>query len=184
MRSRRWLIVVWALILAAGCASAPPTHYYVLSAPSERLHGGSSKQDGLEIGIHAIDVAPPYDQSKIVYRIGRDAHEIGYYDYHRWAVPLSRMLPRVIATQLGQLQGVDTIEPARSDRTYDARIEGQLLTLEEIDVVDEQHVLLELRLTLVSHDGTELWSETLRGEGKTRTKDVADIVGLMSDVLS
>ena len=28
-----------------------------------------------------------------MYRVGEDSPEVGFYAYHRWAAPLSRMLP-------------------------------------------------------------------------------------------
>ena len=69
--------------------------------------GGPACTDEVE----AFLVDPPYDQDRLVYRVGRNTPEVGFYDYHRWAAPLSRMLPKVVADSFGTVRGVASIEP-------------------------------------------------------------------------
>ena len=71
MRSARALAVALPLALC-GCGSVPPTHYYVLEPQDvPRIEAfGTATARGLAIGVETFRVDPPYDQDRIVYRVG------------------------------------------------------------------------------------------------------------------
>ena len=98
----------------AACARMPPTHYYVLLDPSPPTpapaHAGPS------LGVPPFHVDAPYDQDRLVYRIGADSPEVRFYAYHRWAVPLSRMLAQVASETLA---GTPVDEVLAGLRAYD-----------------------------------------------------------------
>ena len=177
--------VVVALALC-GCGGVPKTHYYVLQAhhvaAAEAF--GHSGQRGRTVGVHPLQVDPPYDQDRIVYRIGEASAEIGFYAYHRWATPLSRMLPRVMAAGLTGLSGVERIEPVVPGREYDAYLGGRVISLEEIDTSDGPTVQVQLMITLFDANGDELWSQTVVQRAVVPGKSVAEVVDGMSDALT
>ncbi len=176
------------LLLVAGCAKRPPTHFYILelraAAAESQDRSAAAAAPGLDIGVRIFQVEPPYDEDNIVYRIGESSLEIGFYTYHRWAAPLSRMLPGVIADGLAGAEGVRTIEPVLAGREYSAYLEGRLRSLEEIDQPSQQLVRIVADLRLVTADGSEIWSHALQAEGTTQTDEVAAIVQKMNSVLS
>ncbi len=111
MTSPRWRLpcLLAFAALAVGCwGRIPPTHYYVLELRGEghEVNPGPAA-GGLEIGVESFAVDPPYDQDRLIYRVGEGSVEIGFYHYHRWATPLSRMLPRVVAVGLRGTPGRD-----------------------------------------------------------------------------
>ena len=164
----------------AGCAGRlPTTHYYVLEAQDVAR---SEPASGLTIGVPALRVAAPYDQDRIVYRVGEDSVEVGFYAYHRWAAPLGRMLPPLIVEACQGLTGVQRIEPAEAERQYDAYLQGRLTTLEEIDTADGVRVLVRLDLSLV-RDGVTVWSETVAHEAPIDGNDMGDVVQGMADAI-
>ncbi|MDX1384381.1 MAG: ABC-type transport auxiliary lipoprotein family protein [Thermoanaerobaculia bacterium] len=173
-------IALVALIVAAGCAKQRPTHYYLLEAAVPAADSRSG--DGLAVGVRPTVVEPPYDEAGIVYRIGEGSREVGFYAYHEWAAPLSRMLPRLIADTLAGTAGIASIHPAAAGRTYDARLDSRLVALEEIDVGDEQRVRLRMGLRLVAGDEV-IWRRAVESEGTVRTDRVEAVVALMNDVL-
>ena len=63
----------------------------------------------MNVGVKAIHVDPPYNRDSIVYRIGSDSPEVGFYAYHQWAAPLTRMLPGVVADALSGIDGLELI---------------------------------------------------------------------------
>jgi uncharacterized lipoprotein YmbA len=164
----------------AGCSgSMPTTHYYMLEAQDVAR---SVPDSGLTIGVPALRVAAPYDQDRIVYRVGENSVEVGFYAYHRWAAPLGRMLPPIIAEACQGLTGVQRIEPAEADRQYDAYLHGRLTTLEEIDTPDGVRVLVRLDLRLV-RNGVTVWSETVEHETPIDGNDMPDVVqGMASSI--
>ena len=164
----------------AGCAGRlPTTHYYVLEAQD---FARTVPASGLTIGVPALRVAAPYDQDRIVYRVGENSVEVGFYAYHRWAAPLGRMLPPLIAEACQGLTGVQRIEPAEAERPYDAYLHGRLTTLEEIDTADGVRVLVRLDLRLV-RNGVTVWSETVEHETPIDGNDMSDVVqGMASSI--
>ena len=178
-------IVVFSVAVAvtlAGCAGRlPTTHYYVLE-PSD-LPAASPQVGGLSIGVRTFRVDPPYDQDRIVYRVGRDSAEVGFYAYHRWAAPLERMLPRVVAASFADMPGTKSIEPAVSGRSYDAYLDGRVLAFEESDTTEGQRVRVQLHLSLRVNDEDEVWSQTVTGHDSISTKDVGQIVESLRSAL-
>lgn len=192
MKRKPWTTAALAILTLAlsGCGKLPPTRYYVLelgevhSSASSSSSRSAAGAGGWEIGVRPFRVDPPYDQDRIVYRVGDDSLEIGFYAYHRWAAPLSRMLPDLVAEGLAGADGVRSIEPVMPGRDYASYLHGRLLALEEIDRADDQLVRVQLILRLASSDGAELWSETLSTEGSTRTEEVHRVVERMSELLA
>jgi uncharacterized lipoprotein YmbA len=175
------LLLLLACTLAAGCGGRlPVTHYYVLEAADAAVAPASP---GLEIGVRAFRVAAPYDQDRIVYRVGEDSSELGFYAYHRWAAPLARMLPVAIADGLRGATGVGSIEPAMPGRRYGAWLEGRVGAVEEIDLADGQRVRLSMTLRLTDDAGGLLWSKTLDAAASARTDEVGVLVEAMNELL-
>jgi len=167
-------------LLAAACGGAPKSHYYVLDLPQAVP---APDRAGLDIGVRAFDIDPPFDQDRIVYRVGAHSPEVGFYAYHHWAVPLTRMLPKAVAAGLAGTEGVGSIEPAQPGLHYDAVLRGRLITLEEIDEPSGQHVRIRLSLSL-HQDNAVLWSYDLTAEGSAQTDEVREIVDEMNRTLA
>jgi uncharacterized lipoprotein YmbA len=174
-------------LLAACGGKRPPNHYYLLGAPAsqeEAEPSPSAGSEGLHIGVKALHVDPPYDRDSIVYRVGVDSPEVGFYAYHLWAAPLSRMLPGVVASAFEGAEGIGTIEPVVPGRSYAAYVTGRVLAFEEVDLPEGQRVRISLSLRLRLADGDELWTGRLSGESGLQTDSVADIVDAMRSLVS
>jgi uncharacterized lipoprotein YmbA len=180
-------------VLIAGCSQLPPTHYYVLELDPGAADGagGAASSGGAAadasawaIGVRPFAVDEPYDQDRIVYRVGEGSAEVGFYAYHLWAAPLSSMLAAAVATGLEGAPGVAVIEPVAAGRTYRAFINGRVLAVEEIDLPDRQLVRAEIELRLVGLDGAELWADVVTARGETRTEQVGDVVEALSAALA
>ena len=94
------LLLLTPLLFAACGGKRPPNHYYLLGAPAagdETVRRPATDPEGLRVGVRSLHVDPPYDRDSIVYRVGADSPEVGFYAYHLWAAPLARMLPGVVA---------------------------------------------------------------------------------------
>ena len=161
------------LALTSGCKAMPTTHYYVLEP---RAGASDDVGAGLTVGVLPFEVDPPYDQDRIVYRIGADSPRVGFYEYHRWAAPLSRMLPRIASAAFRDVEGVRRIEPVASGHRYDVRLYGRVITLEEVDTAGGQHVRMDLVLTLIGSDGSTLWSAAASGRSDTSADTVEELV--------
>jgi len=180
--------VLTALLMMLGgsaCAKIPPTHYYTLQM-SQRSAAAASPElagQGLAIGIPAFEVDPPYDQDRIVYRQSQSSPEVGFYAYHRWAAPLSHMLPRVVSEGLQGTAGISLIEPASPGRDYAGVLEGRVLEIAEIDGSAAPRARMRLSLTLRLKSAGVVWKETLEAEANSPSSTVGGIVESMNAAL-
>ncbi|MEM6792771.1 MAG: ABC-type transport auxiliary lipoprotein family protein [Acidobacteriota bacterium] len=179
--------------LAAGCGSAPPTRYYLLASPSvaagaaaetaTRSAEGASEERtaaGLRLGVETFAVDPPYDQNRVVFRIGEGSGEVGFYEQHRWAAPPGRLVATALASGLRGLEGLSEVEPATVTGRYDLVLTGRVICLEEIDLPDRQLARLQLDLKLYRlSDETLLWSRLLSAETAGEAADASDIMRQM-----
>jgi uncharacterized lipoprotein YmbA len=138
-------IAILALSFVVGCSSLPTTHYYVLELdPVAGTNGASAAGAGetapWTIGVRPFTVDAPYDQDRIVYRVGEGSAEVGFYAYHLWAAPLDAMIAAAVATGLEGTPAVSIVEPAAAGRSYRAWLHGRVLALEEVDLPDRQLV--------------------------------------------
>ena len=178
MRSRRILGLLSFLLLISACRSAPTTRYYVL-APSKAVPESQAAvggTEGLRIGVEPFTVDPPYDRDQLVYRLGADSVEVGFYSYHRWAAPLSELVAVSMAEGLRGTAGIEIIEPWSSGGDYNAILRGRVLYLEEIDVPGQQEARLRMELRLLDLEGSTLWSQEVYGSATGQNETVAQIV--------
>ena len=170
----------------AGCAKIPPTHYYTLQVRQDSAKAAPADLDGkgLAIGVQTFEVDPPYDQDRIVYRQSQGSPEVGFYTYHRWAAPLSRMLPRVVSEGLQGTSGVTLVEPASSGRDYSGVLEGRVLEIEEIDGPSASRAYIRLSLTLRLKSAGVVWKEILEAEANSPASTVGSIVDALNAALS
>jgi uncharacterized lipoprotein YmbA len=168
--------------LLVGCAGGmPTTHYYLLRPPLERPTEapGADRAEGLTVGVEEFAVDPPYDQDRIVYRVGRDSSEVGFYAYHRWASPPGRLVSIALAELLRGTPGIAAIEPATSTGDYSARLRGRVVYLEEVDSGDVQEARVGLEIGLFDPTGQALWSQTLNGTASGQAASGEEVVLLV-----
>jgi uncharacterized lipoprotein YmbA len=174
-----------ALLVLAGCASIPVTHYYMLTLPpaAPAPQADPALEKALTIGVEQFTVDAPYDQEEIVYRV-EGTPEVGFYAYHQWALPLSVMLARLTAEAFQGILGVTLIELRDPEHHYAAYLTGHLLALAEIDTPGEQAGSVQLALALQQPDGTTLWSGRFEATIPTHTSEVRAVVEAMQATLA
>lgn len=171
-----WTLV--AALASSGClggAPSPPTHRYLLQVPPVP---SPDSQGGLHIGVERLAVDPPYDDERLVYRASPDTTEVGFYNYHRWASPLDRLLASALAAGLAGTPGVASAEPVAGG-DYQARLAGRLIYLEEVDHHDRIEARIALALALRSAHGELLWKGTALGSAVGPASDGGDVMGLV-----
>jgi uncharacterized lipoprotein YmbA len=134
------------VLVLSGCGAGLPIRYYTLDVPAAPREPETAAGAELRVGVQPFLVEAPYDQDRIAYRPPGAGHEIAFYHYHRWAVPLSRSLQAGLADALDELDGVSA-EPARANAAYDAVLIGRLWRIEEVDESAESvRVVVEMEV--------------------------------------
>jgi len=177
VRSPKLFMLLSVVLLVGACRSAPTTRYYVL-APSRAAVATSTPAEavGLRVGVEPFTVDPPYDRDQLVYRLGVDSVEVGFYSYHRWAAPLSELVAVATAEGLRGTPGVALIEPWTSGGEYTALLHGRVIYLEEIDIPGQQQARLRMELRLVDLEGATIWSDEVSGSAAGQSDTVEQIV--------
>lgn len=140
MRRACSLALVAAFVTAvAGCASAPPMNFYVLSADAAPAPAAAHDAAVVRVSLSLVDLPELVDSPLLVVRVAPNRVEIS--DLHRWGEPLRQGVPRVLAANLerhlgsrytvaaGRLPGVPAdIGVAVDIRTFEA-VEGGEVTV-------------------------------------------------------
>lgn len=173
-------VTLAALVVA--CGSVPATHYYVLAPPlSEDAASSAPDGDsGIRVGVETFAVDPPYDQDRLVYRVGRDSAEVGFYNHHRWSAPPGRLVATALAAGLVGTPGIAEVEPARAAGRYTHLLAGRVVSLEEIDLPGRQVARIQLDVKLLdAGDGSVVWTRFVTAEEDGRAEDAADVIRQM-----
>lgn len=193
--TRMWPLIL-GLLLTLSCRSVPATHYYVLaSSHSGENDTSSGGTDGVRLGVETFTVDPPYDQDRLVYRVGHESGEVGFYNHHRWAASPGRLVSTALIAGLRGTPGIAAVEPARKNGSYSMLLAGRVVALEEIDLPGRQMVRIQVDLKLfdmadkpadhkpVDH-GTNIRGRFITATAEGRAEEVSDIMQLMQQAFA
>jgi hypothetical protein len=123
--------IALAALLSAGCASTPPSTFYVLTPLPEAaerpapLAGG-----GLAVGLGPVTFPEYLDRPQIVSRSGDNRLTVD--ELQRWGGSLQDDFPRVLSQNLGHLLGTSRvlIYPSEVRLPVDFRVTAEVLAFE------------------------------------------------------
>ena len=171
--------VLTALITLTGCGGAVKyPHYYTLHVPSPP---DPPAQKGVRASLAVREFRSPtyLHQGAIVYKTSPE--QIGFYNYHRWAVDPREFVTNAVADRLrasGNFTEVKLYD-GRSDVDY--VLTGRIEKLEEIDY--EGGVKVEVAVTAQMTNlttGSAVWTNTVDEVGTVGQRDVPAVVSEMN----
>ena len=182
---RHWILILVtlvSLILLAGCAGKVKyPSYYTLHVPPPP---DPPAQEGVRTSLAIREFRSPtyLRQGPIVYR--ESAEQIGFYEYHRWAVD-----PRIFVTNAV----VDRLRASGSFaqvKIYDGRpdvdyiLSGRLERLEEVDYDGGIKVAVEVSAQMTKlGTGETVWSNAVTEVGTVGQRNVPTVVSEMSNTM-
>lgn len=174
--SRKALAVAIAVSCLACGASAPPTRYYALDLPRPAPATTPLAHTAVLMPIRAGEIAR---QGRIVYRESR--HEVGFYEYHRWAEDPEDSVAAALASELLARGTFASVTPFDGRTQADFILRGELRRIEEIDYELPVKALVEIALELVDADTSRVvWSDRARADGEVPTAEVRAVVARLS----
>ena len=153
-------------ILAAGCASTPPSHFYTLAATAAPV-AGASPQTALSIAVGPVTLPALVDRPQIV--ISNGDNEVRLDEFNRWASPLQDNLARVVADNLAVSLATPQVrlfaQSAGNDAQYRVRIDVQrfVSTPGESVQIDALWSVRRMR-DARTQDGRSTLSEAVQGK--------------------
>ena len=164
-----------ASCLACG-ASGPPTRYYALNLPRSPPAAERLAHTAVLMPIRAGEIA---GQGRIVYR--ESPHEVGFYEYHRWAEDPEDSVADALASELLARGTFASVTPFDGRTQADFILRGELRRIEEIDYEGPVKVLVEISLELVDAATSRVvWSDRSCAEEVVAAAEVRSVVERLS----
>ena len=180
---RMTLIVTLAISVAlVGCMSKVKyPAYYTLNLPPAP---DPPAQEGVRASLAIREFRSPgyLRQGAIVYKTSPE--QIGFYDYHRWAVDPREFLTNAVTDRLRACGNFTQVKLYDGRGDIDYVLSGRLEKLEEIDYEGGVKVEVAISAQMVSlATGGTVWTNSVSEVGTVGQRDVPAIVSEMNGTL-
>jgi uncharacterized lipoprotein YmbA len=171
-----------ALIALASCGGAVKyPNYYTLHVPPPP---DPPAQEGVRASLAVREFRSPtyLHQGAIVYKTSPE--QIGFYNYHRWAVDPREVVTNAVTERLRASGNFKQVKPYDGRSDVDYVLSGRIEKLEEIDY--EGGVKVEVAITAQMTNlttGAAVWTNTIDEVGTVGQRDVPAVVSEMNRTL-
>jgi len=150
-----WVLAMLGVLLLGlhGCASSPPTRFYVLPSLTGADPAPPAAQRDLTIGVGPVTLHPYLDRPQIVTRASRARLILGEFD--QWGAPLRDSVTRSLAENLSLLVPTDRVvlHPWSRTTVPDYQVTVDVL---QFDAGPGGEVILAARWQILNADEKEL----------------------------
>jgi ABC-type uncharacterized transport system auxiliary subunit len=172
-------LVLTALIILVGCGgTAKYPNYYTLHVPPPP---DPPAQEGVRACLAVREFrSPPYlRQGAIVYKTSPE--QIGFYNYHRWAVDPREFVTNAVAENLRASGNFAQVRLYDGHSDIDYVLSGRLDKLEEIDYEGGVKVEIAIFAQMTNlANGTTVWTNEVSEVGTVGQHDVPAVVAEMN----
>jgi ABC-type uncharacterized transport system auxiliary subunit len=167
------------MVMLGGCAKVRyPTNYMLTFPP--HVAPGATPREALDALVIREFRCPEYiSQGRIVYR--PSAQEVGFYEYHRWAVEPSRAVTRLVGDTLRARSIFRNV--ATQERGVKAAYEltGNIERLEEVDRSRDVRAYCEITAQLAdARTGSVIWTGTASETIPVEERNISGVVFSLS----
>jgi len=172
-------LVLTALMTLAGCGGAVKyPNYYALHIPPPP---DPPAQEGVRASLAVREFRSPsyLRQGAIVYKTSPE--QIGFYNYHRWAVDPREVVTNAVIERLGASGNFTQVKPYDGRSDVDYVISGRIEKLEEVDYAGgvKVEVAITAQMTNLT-TGAAVWTNTVDEIGTVDRRDVPTVVSEMN----
>jgi len=173
------LFALTAVAVLTGCGGAVKyPHYYALNVPPAP---DPPVADGVHTSLAVREFRSPtyLRQGAIVYKISPE--QIGFYDYHRWAVDPREFVTTAVTERLRASGNFAQVKRYDGRPDIDYVLSGRLEKLEEVDYDGGVKVEVEISAQMTKlASGATVWSNDVSEVGKVDARDVPAVVAEMN----
>ncbi len=181
MRYRTCLlaIVFAGTLMLPGCGSVRYPKTYILNAPQRPPRTARSSATLGPVAIREFRCPQYLCDGRIVYRPSPE--EVGYYEYHRWAMDPRQAVTQLVAETLRD-QSLFKSVTAREPGIQAAYVlSGSIDRLEEVDEGRNVRAVCTLSARLDDiRSGSEVWRHTASEAVPVEKRDMNGVVGALS----
>lgn len=164
-------------LVAAGCASSPASHYYMLSPASPQAF---MPQANCSVSVGPISVPAVLDRRQIVVRTG--PNQVFFDEFNRWSSPLKDDIGRVVVENLVSLLATTqvTLFPQSTAAEASYRV---MIDVLRFDSEPGRAATLDALWTVSSTKGTQAYRGRTTLTEATQGNDYAALVAAHSRTL-
>jgi uncharacterized protein len=154
-RSLSLVLLCILIFTAAGCGTTGPSKFYVLNALAgpETGTGLDTTRPGIAVGVGPVKIPEYLDRLQIVTRSTMSSLRLA--EFERWAEPLEKSIPRILAENLSTLLGSDQV--AIHPWPNALQVEYQVVVeVNRLDGTLGENALLDARWTLLADKGKRI----------------------------
>jgi ABC-type uncharacterized transport system auxiliary subunit len=171
-----WVFMFAGLLAGCGSVHGPVTKYYKLEIPPAPTPAGPSAP--VPLRVEPFRANNLVRQDRIVYR--PSPVEVGFYEYHRWAVPPNDTVTKALADQLTSRHVFQSVEISDGAEKPDYVLRGSIEQLQEVDYKGAVKVQVSISAELEDPVRREkIWSSTASSECLVAKSDVQAVVAAM-----
>jgi ABC-type uncharacterized transport system auxiliary subunit len=171
-----WVSIVVGLLAGCGSVRGPATKYYKLDIPPAPAPVGPSAAATLRI--EPFQTTSLLRQDRLVYL--PSPVEVGFYEYHRWAVPPSDTVTKALADQLVKRRLFQSVVISDGGETANYVLRGSVDRLQEVDYMGAVRVQVSMSAVLEDPARREIiWSSAASSESIVAKSDVQAVVAAM-----
>jgi ABC-type uncharacterized transport system auxiliary subunit len=169
-------------LLISGCGKVKYPSYYTLSIAPELKSDVSSTARPVTVAVRQFETPAYLRQGRIVY--SQAPGEIGFYEYHRWAVDPGAAVTTAMVEALRSGRLFSTVARYDGHDRSDFLMTGRLEKLDEIDYGGEVRVVAKLSAELTNlRTGSVVWTGDAAQTSRVERRDVNSVVAEMSHAL-
>ena len=170
------------MLLISGCGKVKYPSYYTLSIAPELKSDVSSTPRPVTVAVRQFETPVYLRQGRIVY--SQTPGEIGFYEYHRWAVDPGAAVTTAMVDALRSGRLFSTVARYDGHDRSDFLMTGRLEKLDEIDYGGEVRVEAKLSAELINlRTGSIVWTGDAAQTSRVEGRDVNSVVAEMSHAL-
>ena len=176
--------LVMAIIISvslAGCMGKIkyPTYYTLSLAPAVDPPPKSGPL--ASIAVREFQAPAYLREGPIVYLVSPE--EIGFYEYHRWAVDPRQAITHAIIERLRTSGNFTLVKPYDGRNDVDYILSGRLEKLDEVDYEGGVRVEVALSAQVTDlHSGKTVWTNSAAEKAKVEERKVSAVVSQMSNL--
>jgi uncharacterized lipoprotein YmbA len=160
MTSLRTLLCVLLTAGLGACASSPPLRYYSLDDGRPMAVGSP---DGVSVAVVRVNLPELVDRPQLVVRSA--GHRVQLSEHDRWAEPLRRQVPRLLARDLSSALDSGRVVALGADaRQFDIEFKV-VVDVQHLEVVSGQRVELDAVWRVEPRIGCAFFGRSLAWQG-------------------
>jgi ABC-type uncharacterized transport system auxiliary subunit len=167
--------VLTAVVTLAGCGGAAKyPNYYALHIPPPP---DPPAQEGVRASLAVREFRSPtyLREGAIVYKTSPE--QIGFYNYHRWAVDPREVVTNAVTDRLRASGNFTQVKPYDGRPDVDFVLSGRIEKLEEVDYAGGVKVEVAISAQMTNFaTGAAVWTNTVDEVGAVGQRDVPAVV--------